>query len=83
MKLIRENKKSTIFYMELCLISQRVKRCIFIIIKHLFTIIIYNYYKLYILSRTYIESYYTSLILYTQTEYKILRQSCLNYFPLF
>ena len=22
-------------------------------------------------------------ILYTQTEYKILRQSCLNYFPLF
>jgi hypothetical protein len=44
MKLIRENKKSTIFYMELCLISQRVKRCIFIIIKHLFTIIIYNYY---------------------------------------
>ena len=43
MKLIRENKKSTIF-MELCLISQRVKRCIFIIIKHLFTLIIYNYY---------------------------------------
>jgi hypothetical protein len=33
---------------------------------------------------TYLDEYILySILFYTQIEYKILRQSCLNYFPLF